>query len=303
MNSVEHPKTIIITGGNSGLGFRCAQELARGDRNCRVILACRDPQKAERARAALAGETGGAHIEAMELDVASLASVRAFAERYGELNRPLDALVCNAGINGRQTGQTPDGFDIVFGTNHLGHFLLTHLLLRRMSPAGRVVAVSSDMHCPPGGELVWPGAAALAHPGEALRAQGIRYSFSKLCNLYFAYQLAERLAGIGSGITANAFNPGLMTDTNFAPDKSRFTESFLKSVSDRVGSLDQSGAALAQLITDPRFARVSGEYFDRGTEPKRSSPLSYNAQNALELWNASAASAALSPDQTLPGLL
>ena len=296
-------KTVIITGGNSGLGFRCARDIALSDRNCHVILACRDAQKAERARAALIEETGSAHIEAIELDVASLASVRAFAERFSELNRPLDGLVCNAGINGMQAGQTPDGFDIIFGTNHLGHFLLTHLLLPRMSPAGRVVVVSSDMHCPPGGELTWPGAGELAHPGEALRAQGIRYSFSKLCNLYFAYQLSRRLAGIGSGITANAFNPGLMTETAFAPDKSRFTEAFLQSVSDRIGSLERSGAALAQLAIDPGFSHLTGKYFDRGTEPRPSSPLSYKAQNAAELWNASAQYAALTPDETLPGLL
>jgi NAD(P)-dependent dehydrogenase (short-subunit alcohol dehydrogenase family) len=295
-------KTIIITGGNSGLGFECARNIAR-ILKYRVILACRDMKKATAAKERLTQESGNPNVSAMELDVSSLVSVRAFAARYKQGAYPLDGLVCNAGINGMQTGRTPEGFDVVFATNHLGHFLLTHLLLPSFSPSWRVAVVSSDMHCPPGEALTWPGAEALAHPDEALGKSNVRYSFSKLCTLYFTYELSARLVRNGSDITVNALNPGLMVDTGFAPDKSRYTESFMQRVSDRVGSLEKSAAALAQLATEPRFEQVTGKYFDRGTEPIRSSSLSYNTENALELWNMSVEYAGLAQNETLPGLL
>ncbi|TCL56673.1 NAD(P)-dependent dehydrogenase (short-subunit alcohol dehydrogenase family) [Kineothrix alysoides] len=299
---MDDKKTVVITGANSGLGFECAQNIAHNTEYC-IILACRDTMKAEQAKADLIQISGNPHIEAMELDVSSFASIRAFVSKYKELNLPLYGLVCNAGINGTNIGKTSDGFDIVFETNHLGHFLLTNLLLPSMLPSGRIAVVSSDMHDPPGAELTWPGTAAIAGPDETLEGNFVRYSYSKLCNLYFTYELSARLIRIGAGIIINAFNPGLMIDTGFAPDKSRFTESFLQQVSDRIGSLEKSALALSQIITDPYLARATGKYFDRGIEEKRSSSLSYDMENALELWNTSAAYAKLTRGETLQGLL
>lgn len=297
-------KTIIITGANSGLGLECARKIAERSLAYRVILACRNGEKAERARAELIAGTGNTSIEAMELECSSLASVRAFVRRYNERNfSPIHGLVCNAGIVGSNGGRTPEGFDIVFATNHLGHFLLTNLLLPFMLPSGRVMLVSSDMHSPPGPKLRWPEVNALAHPDEKQSGEGSRYSYSKLCNLYFAYELSGRLERIGSGITANAFNPGLMTETNFAPDKSRFTPAFLKMVSDRVGSLSKSSKALADLMTEDKYGRLSGQYFDRSTKAVLSSPLSYDRENALDLWTMSAAYTDLKQNETMPDLL
>lgn len=297
-------RTFIITGANAGLGFACAQKIAAASARNRVILACRSMAKARKAKEEIVQSSGNESVIPMELDVSLLASVRAFAAQVrARADAPFFGLVCNAGIVGMHTGLTGDGFDIVFETNHLGHFLLTGLLLPLMAVEGRVVAVSSDMHNPPGGPLTWPGVDALAHPDEKLGASPSRYSFSKLCNLYFAYELSGRLAHIGSGIAVNAFNPGLMTETNFAPDKSRFTPEFLQKVSDRIGSLDASSKALAKIMTESQYGNVTGAYFDRSTKAIPSSPLSYNQENARELWNASVRYAKLAPDETLPGLL
>jgi Dehydrogenases with different specificities (related to short-chain alcohol dehydrogenases) len=295
-------KTVVITGANSGLGFKCAKNIAHNKEYC-VILACRNVQKAEQAKAELIQESGNSHIEAMELDVSSFASVRAFVSKFKELNLPLYGLICNAGINGTNTGKTSDGFDIVFETNHLGHFLLTNLLLPSMLPSGRIAVVSSDMHNPPGADLTWPGTAAIAYPDENLEGNFLRYSYSKLCNLYFTYELSARLMRIGSGIIVNAFNPGLLIDTGFSPDKSRFTESFLQRVSDRIGSLEKSALALSQIIAEPYLAKAAGKYFDRGIEERMSSTLSYDMGNSLELWNTSVAYAGLTQSETLQGLL
>jgi NAD(P)-dependent dehydrogenase (short-subunit alcohol dehydrogenase family) len=301
---MDNKKTIIITGANSGLGFECARNIAGSSPEHRVVLACRNMAKAEQAKAEIIDSSGNSDVHAMELDVSSLASVRSFVKRYSEDGpSPLYGLVCNAGIMGANVGMTPEGFDCVFATNHLGHFLLTNLLLPYMQPTGRVINVSSDMHNPPGPKLDWPGAEALAHPDKKRSGDRRRYSYSKLCNLYFTYELCTRLKRIHSTITVNAFNPGLMTDTNFAPDKSRFTPVFLKMVSDRVGSLVNSGAALAELMTEPQYGQVSGKYYDRSTEEQQSSPLSYDKENALELWNMSAGYTRLKQDETLPDLL
>lgn len=299
-------KTIIITGANSGLGFACAGHIATASPAYRVILACRNMEKAEKARGEIIQSSGNSDIHAMELDVSLLASVRAFADRYKQQRDalPLYGLICNAGINGRNAGETPEGFDSVFATNYLGHFLLTNLLLPLMEPTGRVINVSSDMHSPPGPQLQWPGTEALAHPGKTQSSDHNRYSYSKLCNLYFTYELARRLARIGVAITANAFNPGLMLDTNFIPHMPKPAQFLMKrAVSDRVGSLAKSSEALAELVTEATYGRASGKYYDRSTQAVPSSPLSYNEENALELWNMSAAYTNLKQDEALPDLL
>jgi len=105
-----------------------------------------------------------------------------------------------------------------------------------------------------------------------------------------------------SEITVNVISPGLMTDTNFAPDKSRFTEAFLEGVADRIGSLDQSAKKLASMMTAPQYEKITGKYFDRGIE-RLSSTLSYNRENAAELWEMSVEYTHLASYETLPGLL
>ena len=280
-------KTIVITGANSGLGYECARRIAEIKDDYRIVMACRSPERAETAKKRMISETGSRDIVTMPLDLASLSSVRSFAEQLKAMNQPIYGLVCNAGISGAHTGTTADGMDCIFQSNHLGHFLLTLLLLPLMQEDGRIISVSSDMHCPPQGELTWLGTEAIAHPDADFGQNHVRYSYSKLCNLYFIHELSERLKAKGSGITANAFNPGLMVDTNFAPDKSRFTPAMLAAVSDRIGSLDLSSKALAELVTGPEYAGEQGNFYDRSTNAVKSSPLSYNKENAAELWEQS----------------
>ncbi|MGI6664706.1 MAG: SDR family NAD(P)-dependent oxidoreductase [Christensenellaceae bacterium] len=296
---MKNKKNVVITGGNSGLGFAAASRIAAQSEAYHLVLACRDMQKAEQAVAAIVEETGNKAVSAMELDVASLDSVRAFAANFKERHASLYGLICNAGIVGSSVGASPEGFDIVFATNHLGHFLLTNLLLPIMETNGRVISVSSDMHSPPSGELTWYGVPAIAYPNEELGT--LRYSYSKLCNLYFTYELARKLNVIHSDITANAFNPGLLTDTNFAKDKSRFTEAFLASVADRIGALPVSSQALADMILKEEYATMTGKFIDRGILTP-SSPISYQTENAQELWNTSTAYTHLKKEEMLSGL-
>ena len=279
-------KTVIITGANSGLGFETARKIA-SDTNLRLILACRNREKAKDAAKQIITETGNQSIICMQLDTASLKSVRQFEKDYIQAGYgAIYALLCNAGISGTHTGLTEDGFDVVFQTNHLGHFLLTKLMLPYMAEEGRIFITSSDMHDAPSGNMVWKGTEALAHPNEKLAKDNIRYSYSKLCNLYFTYELTRRLRDSGKKLYVNAFNPGLMK-TNFMP-LTKASMLFVKTaMPHRFGDLEKSSSALAELVLSEDIVTKSGQYYDRSTHTCPSSELSYNEENAGELWEAS----------------
>ncbi|KAF0848038.1 oxidoreductase [Nocardia caishijiensis] len=182
-------RTFLVTGANSGLGAATVRALSA--KGARVILACRDTAKAEQVARELPGET-----EVRELDLADLNSVRAFAESIERV----DVLVNNAGVMALPLRRTADGFEMQFGTNHLGHFALTNLLLDRI--ADRVVTVSSNAHR--------IGRIDLTDPNwEQRRYDRWRaYGQSKLANLMFATELQRRLAGEGSSVLSVAAHPG-----------------------------------------------------------------------------------------------
>ena len=278
-------KNVIITGANSGLGFETAKKIAF-DKEYRIILACRNAEKAAAAKDRIINETGNENIETMPLDTSLLSSARAFAEMFLSKYDTLDVLINNAGISPmRDSGMTAEGFEVVFATNYLGHFLLTQMLLPHMTADGRIINVSSDMHNPPGG-IEWKGVEYLAH--EAVEDRR-RYSYSKLCMIYLTHKLDEVLKGKGLTATVNSFNPGYMAATNFSGghmDKARALV-VKTTMPERYGELETSSDALAMIATEDRFSKVSGAYFDRSTNIKESSELSYSRDNAEELWKKS----------------
>jgi NAD(P)-dependent dehydrogenase (short-subunit alcohol dehydrogenase family) len=303
-------RTVIITGGNTGLGYECARNIARSNLSLQVVLACRSMARGDAAAATLREETGNPNVTAMQLDLASLASVRKFCGSFSAANMPpLSAVVCNAGISaGGVPGapHTSDGVEMIFGVNHLGHFLLTNLLLNQMGDGGRIIFVTSDLHNPPAlfpVKLTYGSAATIA----AGHAGMLQYCTSKLCNIYCAYEMDRLItANTDRHITVNAFNPGAMSDTGFSrPTGNALVRGAMRVIGGVIGALigkhsssTESGAALARLVTDPSFANTSGKYFDRGTEAQ-SSALSHDRGNARELWVSSAKMSRLAESETI----
>lgn len=296
-------RTVVITGGNSGLGYQCAKNIAESSKEYTIVLACRNLAKAQKAVLDLKKDNENAEIIAMQMDLASLKSVRNFVKNYKEANLPpLFSIVCNAGLNRPKLAYTTDGFEEIFGVCHLGHFLLVNSLLDCMVDDGRVVFVASDMHKPP--MVMSPKAPEfkdayrLAYPKKGKKASvyelSLRYSLTKLCNILCTYEMARLLKEKGSNITVNAFNPGLMTDTNFMPpNTSKFVQSIMIGAStmvakmtNRYGTALSSGRELAKMVTDSMYSNVSGKYIDRGTDKKSSEP-SYDKVAAQKLWKQS----------------
>lgn len=191
-------------------------------------------------------------------------------------------MINNAGISPmRVTGLTADGFDVVFETNYLGHFLLTQLLLPVMNEDCRIIKVTSDMHNPPY-SLNWTNVAKIAY-GEVENRS--RYAYSKLCMIYFTHSLVKYFKEINKSIVVNSFNPGFMADTNFSKSGKAREEKVKLTMPNSYSTLDKSSTALAKVVTSSEFATVTNQYFDRSTKTIRSSALSYNQNNAIELWN------------------
>ncbi|XP_044143530.1 retinol dehydrogenase 14 [Bufo gargarizans] len=195
-------KTVIITGANCGIGRATAAELLR--LQARVILACRDPERAEEAARELREETGDSgEVVVKQLDLSSLKSVRRFCQEVVREEPKLDVLINNAGVFQCPYTKTEDGFEMQFGVNHLGHFLLTHLLLGllKSSAPSRVVVVSSKLY--KYGEINFDDLNS-----EKSYSRGSAYSRSKLANILFTRELARRLDG--TGVTVNALHPGIV---------------------------------------------------------------------------------------------
>jgi NAD(P)-dependent dehydrogenase (short-subunit alcohol dehydrogenase family) len=208
--SSQQGRIAVVTGANSGIGLVTARELARA--GARVVLACRDTEKGTAAAQGISSAVPNAAVEVAALDLSSLASVRAFAERYRSEHASLDLLVNNAGVMAPPRRETTDGFELQFGTNHLGHFALTGLLLAAMEGRddARVVTVSSGAHRM--GRINFED----LQGARRYRRWGA-YSQSKLANLLFAFELDRRLRAAGSPISSVAAHPGYAaTNLQFA---------------------------------------------------------------------------------------
>jgi NAD(P)-dependent dehydrogenase (short-subunit alcohol dehydrogenase family) len=233
-------RTAIVTGANSGIGRAAARALAGA--GARVVLAVRDTGKGRDAAATMPGET-----EVRELDLASLASVREFAAGW---QGDLDLLINNAGVMAPPFARTADGFELQFGTNHLGHFALTNLLLGHIT--GRVVTVSSTAHRM--GSIDFDDLNWERKPYRAWRA----YGQSKLANLLFTAELQRRLTAVGSPVLATAAHPGYAA-TNLQFHSGRRSLDLISMVGNRLLAQDEDGGAMPTLYA--ATADIPGDSF------------------------------------------
>ncbi len=314
----------LVTGGNSGIGYECVRALAMD--GARILVASRDREASEEAADRISEESGCEPIEALALDLGSLASVRQFAKEIEARDLPIQTLICNAGLQMNGLRMTPDGFETTFAVNHLGHFLLVNLLMRRLiaNAPSRVVVVASGVHDP---ELFTGMPKPDVKSVEALAATGgsgpekfngrVAYVNSKLCNVWFTYELIRRLRAHGLGqapqapLSVNAFEPGLVPGSGLArdyPPVARWIWDRLGPPIGRIASrlvagintAQHSGAALARVARDPALENTSGKYFPSHTKFRegRSSKLSYDEARAAELWDESVRLTELTADES-----
>ncbi|XP_035529223.1 dehydrogenase/reductase SDR family member 13-like [Morone saxatilis] len=256
-NAAMAGKTIIITGGNTGIGKATALHLAR--KGARVILACRNRDKAQSAITDIQEETGSTDVIYMQLDLASLKNVRCFAETFLKTESRLDLLINNAGLVA--DGRTEDGFGIEFGVNHLGHFLLTCLLLERLKEAGggRVITLSSMAHR--WGHVDFEALAA----NKDLGTGGYSWQFfqaycnSKLCNVLFTHELAKRLKG--TNVTCYSVHPGVVR-TELSRHVSLWQKVFIEPVAQMLFLDPEAGAQTTlHCCLQEGIEPLSGRYF------------------------------------------
>jgi NAD(P)-dependent dehydrogenase (short-subunit alcohol dehydrogenase family) len=314
--------TTVITGANGGLGYETALAMA-ADTSRTIVLAGRDLVGLTTAADRIQSLTGNVNLLPMQLDLAALSSVRAFATelRSRELP-PLRTIICNAGVSKFTTSErSDDGYELTFAINHLGHFLLVHLLLEHLQPPARVVFVSSGVHdiARENGPMQPPRyvkAEWLAYPerdpdlpaDEAI-AGGQAYATSKLCNVLCAYEFARRLqdSRLGSSerpIASNAFAPGLLAGTGLGRESKGMTRVmwyWVMPVMSRLMGFGrtpaQAGADLAYLATDPALSGLTGKYF-QGRQVAESSPQSRDRDKAADLWQTSVRLSRLQPHES-----
>ncbi|MWG34322.1 oxidoreductase [Halomarina oriensis] len=250
-------RTVLVTGANSGLGFETSRALAAA--NAHVVLACRSLDRGRDALDRIRDETPDASLELLDLDLADLASVRSFAERFGRRHDDLDVLVNNAGIMAIPRRETADGFEMQFGVNHLGHFALTGLLLDPLLAAedARVVTVSSTAHT--GGKMRFGD----LH-GETDYGPWSAYSQSKLANLLFAYELQRRFEATDADASSVAAHPGYSA-TELQARGPEMRGSRLRKLAmgllNRIVAQDAEQGALPQLYAATAPDVVGGAYY------------------------------------------
>jgi len=290
----QHGKLAYITGANSGIGYHAALELARA--GATVILACRDQAKADAARKRILAEIPTAHLEIAQLDLASLASVRAAAQSFLATGRRLDLLINNAGIMALpQRRLSPDGFELQLATNHFGHFALTGLLLPALtqpSPATptRIVTVSSIAHrgaTMDFGNLNWE------HNYKPWPA----YRRTKLANLLFGFELHRRLTRAQLPAISVVVHPGVSNTNLFAagPGSGGGVQAIMAPLvirligqSDAQGALPTLYAATSADIQGGRFYGPDGFREMRGYPVEvRAETQAYDESLATQLWQVS----------------
>jgi NAD(P)-dependent dehydrogenase (short-subunit alcohol dehydrogenase family) len=278
-------KIALVTGANSGMGRATSTALARA--GFRVIMLCRSEERGRAAlqtakAAAAAGSPAGAAAPELELavcDLASISGIRLFAADLRSRIDSLDLLVNNAGVISPKRLETEDGFELQLGVNHLGHFLLTHLLVDLVEEArGRVVVVASGAHKI--GRIHWDDL-QLKKGYSTFGA----YAQSKLANVLFARELARRLSG--SGVTVNSLHPGAVATSMGVDRKTGFGGFATRLLKPFFLTPEQGADTAVYLSTSPEVAQVSGQYFYR-REPARISKRAQDDEAARRLWDISA---------------
>lgn len=279
-------KVIVVTGANSGIGFEAAKEFAR--KGAQTILACRNMSKAEDALQSILTEIPEANAEIMQLDLASLASVRSFVEAFQDKYSQLDVLLNNAGIMMVPYGKTEDGFERQFGTNHLGHYALTGLLLPtlRNTPQARVVNISSTGH-----RMGNVDFGNLMYEGGKGYSKSRSYGRSKLANLLFTYELQRLFEQHGVDAIATAAHPG-GSATNLG-DHLFFVRLLTPILKFMIQSAAMGALPSLRASVDPN-SKGSDYYGPQGFMEMSGYPIlvksnktSHNTEDARRLWEAS----------------
>jgi len=265
-------RVALVTGANTGIGRVTARELAL--RGAHVFLACRSRERTEPVLAEIRSIAPRAQVEALALDLGDFASVRACATEFLGRGLPLHLLINNAGMSPHRGAMSASGFELAFGVNHMGHFLLTALLLDRLrqSAPSRIVTVASEAHRAVSG-IDWD---ALRKPTAS--AIGLaEYSRSKLANILFSAELGRRLAG--SGVTTYALHPGVV-----ASDIWRGVPAPLRALIKLFMITPERGAKTTlHCATSAEAGRESGLYYER-SKVKVPSAVAQDAALARELW-------------------
>ena len=269
-------KVCMVTGGNSGIGKESALGLATLGGT--VIIVCRDKEKGEAALAELRAKSGNQDVKLMLADLSSQQSVRELADEFRKKHQRLHVLVNNAGEILTKRFVTADGFERTFASSHLGHFLLTNLLLDliKASAPARIVNVTSEAHR--GSRIHFDDL-----QGEKKYSAFRAYGQAKLANILFTYELARRLEG--TGVTVNCFHPGVVR-TGFGHDNSGVMSIVIWIASPFFSGAEKAARGLIRLAASPELESVTGKYFSKMKESK-SSEESYDEAAAQRLWQVS----------------
>ncbi|XP_034022491.1 retinol dehydrogenase 12, like [Thalassophryne amazonica] len=269
-------KTVVVTGANTGIGKETALDLAK--RGAKVIMACRDMEKAEAAVKEVIEQSGNQNVTCMKLDLANSKSIREFAEAINTGETKLNILINNAGVMVCPYGKTADGFEMQIGVNHFGHFLLTHLLIdliKKSAPA-RIVTVSSWAH-------TWGSINLEDINSEKSYNKRWAYSQSKLANVLFTRSLAKKLEG--TGVTTYALHPGLV-QTELWRHMNPFQRAVMTVVSPFTKNSVQGAQTSIYCAVEPKLEKESGGYYS-DCAPANCSTAAKDDNLAQKLWDLS----------------
>jgi NAD(P)-dependent dehydrogenase (short-subunit alcohol dehydrogenase family) len=271
----QEQKLVLITGATEGVGKQTAIQLAAKGFN--IVMMVRNKVRAGLAKAEILAAAPNAQVDYIIVDLTSFKQVRAAAKQFNDKYPKLDVLINNAGLIYPDKKITEDGFELCFQTNHLSHFLLTSLVLDklRLSKQGRIINLSSEGHkmgkFDPDNFNAEKGYSSIA-----------QYCFTKLCNLYFTYSLAEKLKG--TGLTVNAVHPGVVR-SGFGSDLDKGWLKPIFAISRLFMISNEQGAATSVfLASDPSVAKVTGKYFKNSKETATKGN-THNTTNQQILWD------------------